>query len=142
MAAAQAGKHLIIEKPIALSWEDAKPIRDAVKKAGVRGCVCFEVRFSAQFTWPARCWTRACWASCTTREVDYYHGIGPWYGQFPWNVKKDFGGSSLLTAGCHALDILLWMMGAPVVEVTSYATRSQIADLRALRVPHDHRSRS
>src|SRR6185295_14320284 len=31
IAAAQAGKHLIIEKPIALSGQDAKAIRDAVK---------------------------------------------------------------------------------------------------------------
>ncbi len=57
-------------------------------------------------------------------EVDYYHGIGPWYGQFPWNVKKDFGGSSLLTAGCHAMDMLLMMMDSEVEEVTSYSNRS------------------
>ena len=39
-------------------------------------------------------------------EVDYYHGIGPWYGQFRWNVRRDGGGTSLLSAGCHALDAL------------------------------------
>ena len=32
------------------------------------------------------------------------------------------GGSSLLTAGCHALDSLLMLMDAPVEEVTSYST--------------------
>ena len=58
-------------------------------------------------------------------EVDYYHGIGPWYGQFGWNVKKGMGGSSLLTAGCHALDALLMWMRDPVEEVTSYATTSK-----------------
>ena len=42
-------------------------------------------------------------------EVDYYHGIGPWYGQYEWNIKKGFGGSTLLTAGCHALDALLFL---------------------------------
>ena len=34
IAAAQAGKHLIIEKPICLTYDDAKAIRDAVKSAG------------------------------------------------------------------------------------------------------------
>jgi len=34
------------------------------------------------------------------------------------------GGSSLLTAGCHAMDLLLWYMDSEVEEVTSYATRS------------------
>jgi len=58
-------------------------------------------------------------------EVDYYHGIGPWYGQFSWNVKKDGGGSSLLSAGCHAMDALLMLMDSEVEEVTSYATRSK-----------------
>jgi predicted dehydrogenase len=40
-------------------------------------------------------------------------------------VKQAFGGSSLLTAGCHALDILLHLVDAPVAAVTSYATKSK-----------------
>jgi predicted dehydrogenase len=58
-------------------------------------------------------------------EVDYYHGIGPWYGQFRWNIRKAAGGSALLTAGCHALDALLLCMGTDVESVTSCATRSR-----------------
>ena len=57
-------------------------------------------------------------------EIDYYHGIGPWYGQYRWNTKRELGGSALLTAGCHALDALLLCMGGEVEEVTSYATQS------------------
>lgn len=124
IAAAGAGKHLIIEKPIALSWEDARRVRDAIHAAGVRAMVCFELRYSAQFTLAKAVLDQGLLGELHYGEVDYYHGIGPWYGQFPWNVKKDMGGSSLLTAGCHALDILLLMMGAPVEEVTSYATTS------------------
>ena len=56
--------------------------------------------------------------------MDYYHGIGPWYGQYRWNTKRELGGSALLTAGCHALDALLLCMGSDVEEVTSYATQS------------------
>ena len=57
-------------------------------------------------------------------EVDYYHGIGPWYGQYRWNTKRELGGSALLTAGCHALDALLLCMGGEVEEVTCYASQS------------------
>src|SRR5262249_3873832 len=53
------------------------------------------------------------------------HGIGPWYGQFRWSAKKAAAGSSLLTAGCHALDALLLCLGTDVTEVTSYATNSR-----------------
>ena len=59
-------------------------------------------------------------------EVDYYHGVGPWYGQYRWNVKKEAGGSSLLSAGCHAMDALLYLMGnKDVVEVSSHSTKSR-----------------
>jgi predicted dehydrogenase len=57
-------------------------------------------------------------------EGDYFHGIGPWYGQFEWNVKKNMGGSSLLTAGLHSLDTMLWLVDRKPEEVFSYATRN------------------
>jgi len=57
--------------------------------------------------------------------VDYYHGIGPWYGQHRWNTKKSEGGSALLTAGCHALDALLLCMGGDVASVMSSSTKSR-----------------
>jgi predicted dehydrogenase len=125
IAAARAGKHLIIEKPIALNWKDAKKVRDAIRKARVRAMVGFEVRFSAQFVLIKSVVDQGLLGDLHYGEVDYYHGLGPWYGQFTWNVKKAFGGSSLLTAGCHALDSLLMLMDAPVEEVTSYSARSR-----------------
>jgi predicted dehydrogenase len=125
IAAAKAGKHLIIEKPVALSWKDAKAIRDAVKKARVQAMVCFEVRFSAQFQLARSVVNEGLLGDLHYGEVDYYHGIGPWYGQFAWNVKRNYGGSSLLTAGCHALDALLMLMKAPVEEVVSHSVKSK-----------------
>ena len=125
IAAARARKHVLLEKPIALRWEDAKAVRDAVTRAEVQACVCFELRFSSQFRMTRSVLDQGLLGELHYGEVDYYHGIGPWYGQFAWNVKKDGGGSSLLSAGCHAMDALLMLMDAPVEEVTSYATRSR-----------------
>jgi predicted dehydrogenase len=125
IAAAKAGKHLIIEKPLAIRYEDSVAMRKAVHEAGVQTCVCFEVRFSQQANVIQATIDQGLLGSLHYAEVDYYHGIGPWYGQFEWNVKKDFGGSSLLTAGCHALDLLLMFMGPEVEEVTSYSNRSR-----------------
>ena len=125
IAAAQAGKHLVIEKPICISHEDVKAVRDAVKEAGVNVCVCFECRYSMHFSMIRSVLDAGMLGDLHFGEVDYYHGIGPWYGQYEWNVKRDFGGSSLLSAGCHALDALLWFMGEPVEEVTCYHTGSQ-----------------
>ena len=90
MAAAKAGKHLIIEKPMALSFDDAKAMRQTIREAAVHTCVCFEVRYSQQFTAIRSCIDQGLLGDLHYGEVDYYHGIGPWYGQFKWNVKKDF----------------------------------------------------
>lgn len=128
VAAARAGKHLIMEKPLALNLKDLRRIEEAVQKAGVKTCVCFECRYSSQFLTTKAVIDRGLLGKIHYAEVDYYHGIGPWYGQFRWNVRKDAGGSSLLSAGCHALDALLLCMGGEVESVSSLATSSQNKD--------------
>ncbi|MBP6601823.1 MAG: Gfo/Idh/MocA family oxidoreductase [Verrucomicrobiales bacterium] len=124
-AAARAGKHIILEKPMALNWEDASAINAAVEAAGVKACVCFEMRHISQFLTTSTLIDQGLIGEIHYGEVDYYHGIGPWYGQYRWNTTIENGGSSLLSAGCHALDALLLCMGSRVEEVTSYATQSK-----------------
>jgi predicted dehydrogenase len=124
VAAAEAGKHIIIEKPVAIDYESAGRVKAAVNQAGVHTCVCFECRYSKHFTMIRSVIDADLLGQLHYGEVDYYHGIGPWYGQYKWNVKKDMGGSSLLTAGCHALDSLLFFMDSKVVEVACYGSRS------------------
>jgi len=123
MAAARAGKDLILEKPIAIEYEDLLKLRDVIRETGVKACVCFEIRFHPQAEVLKSSIDENMLGDLHYAEVDYYHGVGPWYGQFDWNVKKDGGGSSLLSAGCHALDLLLmYKQGPDVEEVTSYST--------------------
>jgi predicted dehydrogenase len=124
VAAAKAGKHLIIEKPLALNWEDCLAIKKAVEDAKVKTCVCFECRFSSQFIATKSVIDQGLLGKIHYAEVDYYHGVGPWYGQYRWNTKKDAGGSSLLSAGCHAMDALLLCMDGEVETVSSYSTHS------------------
>ena len=135
IAAARAGKHLIIEKPLALNWGDCLDVQQAVKAAGVKTCVCFECRYSSQFLATKAVIDRGLLGKIHYGEVDYFHGIGPWYGQFRWNTKKNAGGSSLLSAGCHAMDALLLCMGGEVESVTSAATRSANGDFSKYEYP-------
>lgn len=125
VAAAQAGKHLLLEKAMANTVEDIAAIRDAVAAAGVKSVVSFVLRWNPLFNIIKAQLAAESIGRVFYGEVDYFHGIGPWYGQFGWNVKKEIGGSSLLSAGCHALDGLRWFMGGEVVEVFQYATRGE-----------------
>jgi predicted dehydrogenase len=133
--AAKAGKHLIIEKPLALTWDDCLAIETAVKKAGVKTCVCFEARYSSQLLTIKAIIDQGLLGKIHYGEVDYYHGIGPWYGQFRWNIKKDAGGSSLLSAGCHAMDALLLCMGTEFESVSSYSAYSENKDFAKYEYP-------
>jgi len=135
IAAAKAGKHLIIEKPLALSWEDCQAVQKAVNKAEVKTCVCFECRFSSQFITVKAIIDKGLLGTIHYAEVDYYHGIGPWYGQYRWNTTKDSGGSSLLSAGCHAMDALLLCMGEDVEVVSAYSTHSTNPDFAKYEYP-------
>jgi predicted dehydrogenase len=133
--AAKAGKHLIIEKPVALSWSDCISVKEAVEENDVKTCVCFECRFSSQFITVKSIIDQGLIGEIHYGEIDYYHGVGPWYGQFRWNTKKDAAGSSLLSAGCHALDALLLCMGNEVESICSYSTFSANADFRQYEYP-------
>jgi predicted dehydrogenase len=133
--AAKAGKHMIIEKPIALTWGDCISVKEAVEEAGVKTCVCFECRYSSQLITVKALIDQGLLGQIHYGEVDYYHGIGPWYGQYRWNIKKDAAGSSLLSAGCHALDALLLCMGNEVDNVCNYSTYSANPDFARYEYP-------
>ncbi|HBE41614.1 MAG TPA: 4,5-dihydroxyphthalate dehydrogenase [Bacteroidales bacterium] len=135
IASANAGKHLIIEKPVALTWEDCLAVESAVKETGVKTCVCFECRYSSQLTAIRGIIDQGLLGKIHYGEIDYYHGIGPWYGQYRWNIKKDAAGSSLLSAGCHALDALLLCMGSDYESVTSYSAYSSNNDFARYEYP-------
>jgi len=124
VAAARAKKHVILEKPMANTPEEVRDIVAAAEANGVKGCVCFECRYSNQFQVTKALLDEGLLGTLHYGEVDYYHGIGPWYGQYRWNTGKKDGGSALLTAGCHALDALLMLMGNDVASVTSLSTKS------------------
>jgi predicted dehydrogenase len=124
IAAVRAGKHVIIEKPLAVEWKEILEMQAALKGSRSKTCVCFECRYSSQFLATKAVIDSGVLGTLHYGEIDYYHGIGPWYGQYRWNTKRALGGSALLTAGCHALDALLLCMGSDVEEVTSYATQS------------------
>jgi len=135
IAAAKAGKHLIIEKPLALVWEDCLAVEKAVRDAKVKACVCFECRYSSQFQTIKALIDRGLLGRIHYGEVDYYHGIGPRYDQYHWNIRKEAAGSSLLSAGCHALDALLLCMGEDVEVVSSYSTHSVNRDFAKYEYP-------
>jgi len=124
IAAAKAGKHLLLEKPVALDLAGLRALQAAVGAARVKTLVSFVLRWNPLFETIRALLADAIVGQLFYAEVDYLHGIGPWYRQYSWNVKKEMSGSSLLTAGCHAVDGLRWFVPKRAVEVFAYSNFS------------------
>ena len=119
IAAAEAGKHVLVEKPIALTMEENRALRDAVAKAGVKSLTSFVLRFNPQAVTLKSLLDSGAIGELFYVEVDYWHGIGPSHHAWDLHSRKKTGGSAMLLAGCHAVDALRWFAGEEVVEVTA-----------------------
>jgi predicted dehydrogenase len=121
IAAAQAGKHLIVEKPIEVSLERIDRIIAACDKNNVSLSGVFMSRYHAA----ARTLKQALEAGRFGRltlgsayvkwwRSQEYYDKGGWKG-----TKKFDGGGALMNQGIHAVDLLQWFMG-PVESVRAY----------------------
>lgn len=110
-AAARAGKHVVVEKPVALNRAELADLLDATAATGVRSVVSFVLRWNPMLRTIKRQVDDGATGRLMYVEADYWHWVGPHYGQYRWSHTKSAGGSSLLSAGCHALDALRWLAG-------------------------------
>ncbi|MCR4413822.1 MAG: Gfo/Idh/MocA family oxidoreductase [Thermoguttaceae bacterium] len=120
IAAAQAGKHLLMEKPMCLSMDENRALRDAVAKAGVRSVVSFVLRWNPLFQNLKALLAAGAVGRLFYVEVDYWHGLAPWWTGWEWGHTKAAGGSTMLLGGCHAVDAIRWFSGREIVEVAAY----------------------
>ena len=127
VAAAQAGKHVVIEKPVANSLDELRQMRDAVRAAGVKTVVSFVLRWNPLFETVKSMIADDALGNVFYVETDYEHDIGSWWTGYDDARKKSTGVSALLVGGCHAIDAARWFAGrgqfesANVVEVFGYS---------------------
>jgi predicted dehydrogenase len=121
--AAEHRKHIVIEKPIAINWQDMKRMKDAVDKAGVTTIVGFVLRWNPLFMTVKKMLADGVLGKVNYAEVDYLHAITKDYKCYPWSVKKETGGSILQVGGCHAVDGLRWFMNDEAVQVVALSSK-------------------
>jgi predicted dehydrogenase len=123
VGAAEAGKHILLEKPTGLDTAELVRIRDSVRRAGVRTIVSFELRYNP-FLKFAR-WLQAEGWLGTIRfaRTQYLSHVTDWYSGWDWVRTRASGRSHLLAAGCHAVDALRWCSGREPIEVSAFHTQ-------------------
>lgn len=118
-AAAQAGKAVICEKPLAVTYAQAASAAESVLKAGVLNAVGFNYRRLPALSLMKRMiddgavgkvrLVRATWLS-----DEFVDPKTP----FDWRFDRNVGGTTIADLGSHLLDLAMWMAG-PVAEVAA-----------------------
>ncbi len=113
IAAAQAGKHVIVEKPLDVKLDKIDAMIEACEKNGVQLHCIFNNRYREGNIFLKKAieagrFGRLINANASIRwyrEPDYYVK-SPWHG-----TKKLDGGGALMNQSIHYIDLLLWMAG-------------------------------
>ena len=118
IAAAEAGKHVLVEKPMAPSLAECRAMAAAARQAGTQILVGQLMRFVL----PCLA-ARAYLATGALGPVRFGRSAMTklWMegNRRPWHLTAETGGGMLLTAGIHALDRLVWLMGQDVAAVAA-----------------------
>ncbi|QDQ10150.1 Gfo/Idh/MocA family protein [Streptomyces spectabilis] len=128
--AARAGRHLLLDKPVATDAAAARALAAEVERAGVASVVFFTLRFAPPV---------ADWLAARAQEGPWFTGRADWYSSFyaadgtgafdsPWRASK--GG--LWDVGPHALSVLTAVLG----EITSVTAAPGPADTVHLVLRH------
>ncbi len=120
VAAANAGKHVIIEKPLEVTLERCDQIIEACEKNGVKLATIFPSRFHRSSQILKKAVDADKFGNLTIgdayvkwyRSQEYYDS-GAWRGTWKWD-----GGGALMNQAIHSVDLLYWLMG-PVQSVVA-----------------------
>ncbi len=112
------GSNLIIEKPIALSLEEADQIIALAKEKNVKVSACHQNRFNKSVQKMREAVEEGRFGRLLhgTAHIRWNRGED-YYTQAPWRGTWEQDGGALMNQCIHNIDLLRWMMGDEIVEV-------------------------
>lgn len=145
IAALQAGKHVLCEKPLAITGDAAAQIVAVAREYRRKLMVCFNYRYRPDAQWLKQLLDEGRFGQLYAVKTGWLRNSGiPNLGSW-FTCKAQSGGGPLIDLGVHMLDLALWLLGYPAVQTVSavsfaefgphgrkiYVRRSQAADPRA-----------
>lgn len=115
VAAAEAGKDFIIEKPLARTVKEADIIINAVKKSGVKSFYAEDLRYAPNYLEAAKIIEQGGVGDVFMMRTNEMHN-GPFHSDWFWDAELA-GGGVMIDVGIHGLYCIEWLMNAKVVEV-------------------------
>src|SRR3990172_3843576 len=149
--AAQAGKHVLLEKPMGVNLQDATRIVESCHKAGVRLTVNFSFRYLPILQVVRELIREDILGKVCGIEINHlmFKGASYWAGGYTgrspssWRASKEKAGGGILIMGlCHAIDYLRYATGLEVKRVFSeygtFASPVEGADTIAVNCQYDN----
>ncbi len=119
MAAADAGKHILIEKPLAMTSEEGQKVVDYCESKGVKIAAGLMMRFGAY----VQAMKKAVADGKIGKPVSAYAQFTCWYPDMPGNwrqSKKNGGGGAMMDMGVHCIDLLQYILGSKARDVVAF----------------------
>jgi 2-desacetyl-2-hydroxyethyl bacteriochlorophyllide A dehydrogenase len=126
--AAEAGKHVVVEKPMATTLGDCDRMIEAARRAGVALSVCYCQRYDPRVQRAKRLLQQGLIGNILGTRIAFGQLRAPeyWKGGLTGRVASDWrgrletaGGGVLIMNACHILDYMGWLVGSGVTEVTA-----------------------
>jgi predicted dehydrogenase len=134
VAALRAGKHVLVEKPLAINATQAAEIVETARETGRKCMVAFVSRFGAEAKALKRFVDSGELGDIYYARAQYLRRRGiPGWGVFGHKDKQ--GGGPLIDIGVHVLDTALWLMGHPkpvsvsAISVCKFGKRENVVGL-------------
>ncbi len=119
MAAADAGKHILIEKPLAMTSEEGQRVIDYCNAKGVKIAAGLMMRFGSY----VQAMKKAVAEGKIGKPVSAYAQFTCWYPDMPgvWRQsKKNGGGGAMMDMGVHCIDLLQYILGSKAKDVAAF----------------------
>lgn len=122
------GINVIIEKPMAMSMEDANKIINLSKEKNVKVSVCHQNRFNIAVHKTRKAMDEGRFGRLSHGSIHVrWNRNKNYYDQAPWRGKWESDGGCLMNQCIHGIDLLRWMLGEEVEEVYG-VTKQQFHD--------------
>lgn len=120
IAAAEAGKHVLVEKPISLNLQEAYAMREAAKKNNTIVMVEYPMRFDSGYRKAKQIIDEGHLGQIVLVKGTWCHGGPEMYTKGTWFFSKELaGGGALIDLAVHKIDVIRWLVG-DIEEVTGF----------------------
>ena len=124
IAAAVAGKHIFVEKPLGLTGDECLEVLQAVEQSQVLCAIGFNRRFSSLSMGLRDSLSNI----MSPKQIVYRVNAGS-LPQGHWLLDPEIGGGRLIGEGCHFFDFMSWLLGSDAVSVIAHSAGDSADDV-------------